>query len=101
VSDINGDLDNDPEAVSQWGGLVINGFGTGHEPQFFAALPLPGPDASATYDAKHLCRELVRQGRLAQAKVYAARLDDPTHRAYACLGVAQGLLAKPAGQPDQ
>jgi len=66
-----------------------------------AALPLPGPDASATYDAKHLCRELVRQGRLAQAKVYAARLDDPTHRAYACLGVAQGLLAKPAGQPDQ
>lgn len=27
VSDINGDLDADPEAVSQWGGLVINGFG--------------------------------------------------------------------------
>jgi hypothetical protein len=27
VSDVNGDLDADPEAVSQWGGMVINGFG--------------------------------------------------------------------------
>lgn len=27
VSDVNGDLDSDPEAVSQWGGMVINGFG--------------------------------------------------------------------------
>jgi hypothetical protein len=27
VSDVNGDLDTDPEAVSQWGGMVINGFG--------------------------------------------------------------------------
>lgn len=27
VSDIEGDLADDPEAVSQWGGLVINGFG--------------------------------------------------------------------------
>jgi hypothetical protein len=27
VSDVNGDLDDDPEAVSQWGGIVIDGFG--------------------------------------------------------------------------
>ena len=26
VSDVNGDLANNPEAVSQWGGMVINGF---------------------------------------------------------------------------
>lgn len=31
VSDINGDLDNDPEAVSQWGGMVINGFGVSNK----------------------------------------------------------------------
>ncbi len=27
TSDLNGDLDSDPEAVSQWGGIVIDGFG--------------------------------------------------------------------------
>ncbi len=27
VSDVNGDLADDPEAVSQWGGMIIDGFG--------------------------------------------------------------------------
>lgn len=31
VSDINGDLADDQEAVSQWGGLVINGFGVNNK----------------------------------------------------------------------
>lgn len=56
------------------------------------ALPLPGPDASATYDAMHLARELVRQNRVEDAAAYTRRLDDPMHRAYGCLGMAQGLL---------
>ncbi|MFU8815438.1 MAG: hypothetical protein ACNA7W_08825 [Pseudomonadales bacterium] len=34
VSDINGDLANDPEAVSQWGGMVINGFGVTNKCQY-------------------------------------------------------------------
>jgi hypothetical protein len=50
VSDVNGTIDS-PEAVQQWGGIVINGFGvtndcayTPGEPRYLASVDEPNPD---------------------------------------------------------
>lgn len=42
VSDINGDLDTDPEAVSQWGGMVIDGFGVTNTCAYTGTRGQPG-----------------------------------------------------------
>ncbi len=42
VSDINGSLASDPEAVSQWGGLVIDGFGVTNKCAYTGTRGDPG-----------------------------------------------------------
>ncbi len=42
VTDINGDLASDPEAVSQWGGLVIDGFGVTNTCSYTGTRGEPG-----------------------------------------------------------
>ncbi|HEX7035926.1 MAG TPA: hypothetical protein VF210_09135 [Pseudomonadales bacterium] len=42
ASDVNGDLADDPEAVSQWGGLIINGFGVTNTCEYIGSRGEPG-----------------------------------------------------------
>lgn len=42
ASDVNGDLADDPEAVSQWGGMIINGFGVTNTCAYSGARGEPG-----------------------------------------------------------
>jgi hypothetical protein len=42
VSDVNGDLAGDPEAVSQWGGIVIDGFGVTNTCEYTGTRGQPG-----------------------------------------------------------
>lgn len=57
LTDVSGDLSDDPQAVQQWGGLVINGFGVTNQCQYTGSVTYGADDLTVTNDTLQLAGE--------------------------------------------